>query len=257
MDDRFKAQVPFAVADDDSAWIAAGYVASYIARTLRQTGRVYGPEFHLEARDGSELVRSSVTDLRRAAAEHHLTPARLFVFVRSKVSAEPTQDGDDSKPSGFKNDVRLRADCLALISVWLSGTMGNDLPSLNVVLESPDKLFLDGVKARLTAESQRGDGQGTWHLPVGSEAEPTLNAQIPVPLTSKVGASTGEPFRATEGHDPATAQVPPRGSDAVETPEYTRAWIRRTWRDHTAGVVVTVVGTLLATALAVYFGFGN
>lgn len=101
---------------------------------------------------------------------------------------------------------------------------------------------LDRLMAALVAGS----------LDATSIAHPLRAIDSP-PTTGDTPSPSAHPVTPA-GEVPAPI-APSPSSDAAERPE--RSWLARTWRDHAATLVITVVGTVLAAALLVVLNIGG
>lgn len=78
-------------------------------------------------------------------------------------------------------------------------------------------------------------------------------ASPPVPPPARIHGEVAIGQGPTMNYFPA----PVAASAPAVKKDSTREWLATTWRDHTATLLITVIGGVLAVALAVFFGFGG
>lgn len=236
MADKFQGRVEFSAVDEDGAWSVTEHVVAYIAEQLGALGgHLQGPEFSLKDVDGSSISRDSLGGLREAARANHLTPdmVRSSFLARRGVNS-PGKGKDDLEQLRFQLELTLYADLEVDVWTRFAGKM-RGRPTVQVHLKSPDKLLLDGFKARLVAENELIEREGP--RPPGVTVAPA-----PAPTTPVISAI---PAQQRQSAVAPAEQV---------TPESFGGWVKRTWRDHTAAFIFTTAGTVVGGAVLIWLG---
>jgi hypothetical protein len=258
VEDVFRARVDFQIEDDADVWAVTEHLVNHLARLLDQfNGYVQADELRLSDLEDSKIHRPTIESLRNAVRENYLVPAKIHQGFKFKRGVKPPPpDADDSARITFEYEVGMRPDLE--VDIWSRfSTDYFSKSSVYVNLESPDKILVDGLKARLVAESERLSTEGVLDV-VGA---PSVT---PLPVTpSPVRTSPNNVF-----HGPVNVGVigdggsvgpigimgePHKPTDGA-FPEVRRSWLVRTWQDHTASFVITVVSGIIVAAVAAWLG---
>ncbi|WP_336633325.1 MULTISPECIES: hypothetical protein [unclassified Microbacterium] len=222
MGDSFKAPaIRLDVPPGMSIWDVVDNFATYARHTLESLpGRIHKADFTVWDKSGSNLTRQSIAELREAVRTHHLDVKYFYGSVHLAAPGALPWHADTA------------------ISVWADLAEREKPDRVRIEIESTNKIQMDGVHTQIRNEAE--------HFQQHSELAPKV-----VQITQ---AGVVPPARATTPPDaptPTTAHTIPSASVAHSTPP---SWLSRTWRDHTAMFVVTVVGGLVVAALGTWLG---
>lgn len=223
MGDSFKSPViRLDVPGDTSIWELVDYLATYARRALEQLpGRIHKADFTVWDKSGSNLTRDSMAELREAVRSHHLDVNYFYGSVNLAAPGALPWHEDTA------------------VTVWADLGEGEKPDRARVVLESRNKIQMDGLHAQIRQEVE--------HLRQHSVLPSDWPARVPVSAVAAPAVETASPVEPSLG----TSYATPSPSSA--RPGST-SWLSRTWRDHTATFVVTVAGGLVVAALATWLG---
>lgn len=207
--------------------------------------RRYSEKRRYELPDAATTARveSVARQTLAAAASSMYNGLRLHVAINADGGYEATGDDWDAVLSELTTDglvptstyVAFYPPGRLLLTNPTTITSDRERATLNVEVESDDEGFVrttvakvDRLVTQIIAEHERDHPR----------PPPAVTAQ-PVATAPAAAAET-----AVGPSSPAAASAAP-------------SWLARTWRDHAATLVITVVGTVIAAALLVVFNIGG
>ncbi|MEV8174954.1 hypothetical protein [Microbacterium sp. NPDC079176] len=247
MADNFKRSVSFSVSTNDDVWNVTQHLFPYIHAALAQfDGFAVQDGVSVRDDEGSSVEREDLEAARAAAREHHIRPSDISARFSFRRGVRPPEGADERQLEWFRTETIVFSDVVVRLR---SMFMGENFKSASLIveLEGSDKSMIDALHAKLSAESQTLEREG---LAASPEAVPPHSVQTNV--------FSGNVNVGVLGNNHGSVGSVAVGDTTTSTPpsigELQGSWLSRTWRDHTATFVVTVVAGIAVIAIATWMG---
>ena len=231
--DTFKSTFRVTIPEGVDIWAVVDHLSQHAYRLLsRLPGHVHKFDFSLRDRDSSIITRQSIEELQSVASTHRLVVDRVIGHIQL---AAP-------------NELPWHDDTGVTVWGWVKGPHSDE--RVEIDLECSDKIRLDGLRAQIEREIA--------HLsdPVPS-ASPAADTPS-LPASSQTNVFHGPVNVGAIGPESSVVIGSQSASrDSTNSAPRIDSWWARTWRDHAAALVVTIVGTVLAAALVAWWGVND